>query len=48
MRDNLTTVSRVLRPALIPSLIALAGILASPAALAQARYDTTLLPPYCK
>ena len=48
MRDNLTTVSRALRPALVPSLIALAGILASPAALAQAKYDTTLLPPYCK
>ncbi len=48
MRDKLTTVSCALRPARVASLIALAGILASPAALAQAKYDTAMLPPYCK
>jgi len=48
MRDNPTTVSCALRPALVASLIALAGVLASPAALAQAKYDVSMLPPYCK
>jgi|SoiMethySBSTD1v2_1073268.scaffolds.fasta_scaffold508304_2 tetratricopeptide (TPR) repeat protein len=48
MRENLTTVSCAPRPALAASLIALAGVLASPAALAQAKYDVSMLPPYCK
>jgi len=48
MTDKLTTVSCALRPAMIASLVALAAIPASPAALAQAKYDTSMLPPYCK
>ena len=48
MKDSLRTVSYAVRSATAISVLALSGILASPAARAQANYDVTMLPPYCK
>src|SRR5689334_11635690 len=48
MRRNLTAISYEMRRALVAVSIALAGILATSVALAQRKYDTATLPPYCK